>query len=222
MGAVGPVVVAASRGTAVMAPRAGGHVSTVVRPGTIAVHRTRTTGTPNRNVRVASNFNLPIFPAAMNVPGLGFDYPHLAAVNPQRGQRRSGFGRGVPLGFGGFLFSSPEIVVENPQAVEEAQQSAPEDTQVANTVADDGRDSERGYLPRTRPVPAAPPEDAAQYVFVRRDGGLLFAVAYSWENGTLRYVTPEGLKKSITQDALDMDATQQFNEQRGLKFRVPA
>src|SRR5271154_5333682 len=97
----------------------------------------------------------------------------------------------------------------------------PEEAQAANNIADDGRDSERAYLSRSNAAPAAP-EDSAQYVFVRRDGGLLFAVADSWENGTLLYVPPEGLRKSVTQDALDMDATQQFNEQRGLNFRVPA
>ena len=64
--------------------------------------------------------------------------------------------------------------------------------------------------------------DASEYVFVRRDGGLLFAVAYSWDNGTLQYVTRDGVRKSVTQDALDMNATLQFNEQRGLNFRVPA
>ncbi len=68
----------------------------------------------------------------------------------------------------------------------------------------------------------APQRDVEEYVFVRRDGGLVFAVAYSWDNGTLRYVTPEGLRRSIGRDALDLNATQQFNEQRGLNFRAPA
>jgi hypothetical protein len=61
-----------------------------------------------------------------------------------------------------------------------------------------------------------------QYVLVRQDGGLVFAVAYTWENGTLRYITPDGLRRTIRRDALDLNATQQFNEQRGLDFRVPA
>jgi hypothetical protein len=47
-------------------------------------------------------------------------------------------------------------------------------------------------------------------------------VAYAWENGTLRYITSEGLRHTVTADKLDLDATQQFNEQRGLIFRLPA
>jgi hypothetical protein len=74
------------------------------------------------------------------------------------------------------------------------------------------------------PAPSAPepPVDASSYVFVMRNGGVVFAVAYSWDNGTLRYVTPEGQRKSVAAGSLDMDATQSFNESRGLSFRVGA
>jgi hypothetical protein len=77
----------------------------------------------------------------------------------------------------------------------------------------------QSYAPAPQP---APEREADQYVFVRRDGTLFFAVAYAWENGTLRYITSEGLRHTVTADKLDLDATQQFNEQRGLIFRLPA
>ena len=64
-------------------------------------------------------------------------------------------------------------------------------------------------------------KEAEQYVFVRRDGTVFFASAYAWQNGTLRYITSEGLRHTVTADKLDLDATQQFNEQRGLNFRSP-
>jgi hypothetical protein len=41
------------------------------------------------------------------------------------------------------------------------------------------------------------------------------------ESGNLDYVTQEGLRRSVALDTLDLNATQQFNEQRGLSFRVP-
>ncbi|MGA2429883.1 MAG: hypothetical protein ABSH13_15400 [Candidatus Acidiferrum sp.] len=220
MGVAGPVVAVAPRGVAGGAPHVVARVPAGTRPATVVRH-TRAAGTPSRNIGVASGLtNLPVFSSGMNVPGLGFDYPHLAAVNPQHGRGRSGFGAGVPFGYGygGYLLS-PEIVVENPQAVEEAQQGPPDDSGANPVVADAGSGAERQYY--SRPAPE-PPVDTSEYVFVRRDGGLLFAVAYSWDNGTLRYVTRDGVRKSVTQDALDMDATQQFNEQRGLSFRVPA
>jgi hypothetical protein len=222
IGVAGPVVSVAARGVAPGGTHVVARVPAGTRPGATVVHRTRTVGTLNRNVTVGSGLtNLPVFPTASNVPGLGFDYAHLAAVSPRHERGRAGFAQNVPFGFGGFLLSSPEIMVENPQAVEEADQGPAEETGTNFVATDQGRIQQRSYQAKVNPAPE-PPVDASEYVFVRRDGGLLFAVAYSWDNGTLRYVTRDGVRKSVTQDTLDMDATQQFNEQRGLNFRVPA
>jgi hypothetical protein len=167
-----------------------------------------------------------------NVPGLGFDYPHLAAVSGNRrshnGRFAEGFGGGFPFGFSGFLLS-PSIIGDDIPAdsqTADAQSSAPDDQE----VADDAQPAQHGprrsrSARRTEPEidsAPAPPREEEQYVFVRRDGSLVFAVAYAWESGTLRYITPDGLRRSIGRDALDIDATQQFNEQRGVNFRAPA
>ena len=168
---------------------------------------------------------LPSFATSFgNTPGLGFDFPHIAAVNSGRGFERghSRFNNG--FGFGGFLLS-PEVVVVDGQPSESAQ-LAPGDDAAAN-ITSNGDNSDRNlqdqFLPdAARLGPPAPVRDASEYVFVRRDGALLFGVAYSWDNGTLRYVTREGQRRSVSQDSLDMDATQQFNEQRGVNFQSPA
>jgi hypothetical protein len=159
-----------------------------------------------------------------DVPGLGFDFPHMAAINSGRRMREDvGFS---PFGFSGFLLSSPSVIVEEVPV---------ENQQPEEGAAGNANDVERGLegregrvrgaegqsLAATNAAPA-PQHDAPEYVFVRRDGGLVFAVAYSWENGTLRYVTRDGFRRSVTRDALDMEATQQFNEQRGVSFRSPA
>jgi hypothetical protein len=164
------------------------------------------------------------------VPGLGFDYPHLAAIQPRGIHGRDGdrdrdrrFSNAFfPLFFGGgFGFPLfPDDIDEAPPA--DAQQQAdagqPEPEQSAARPAD--------YEPRQSRAraaqAAAEPEAAEPYVFVRRDGTLFFANAYAWENGTLRYITTEGFRRSVTADKLDLNATQQFNEQRGLTFRMPA
>jgi hypothetical protein len=218
-----PVVVAAPH-VAGVAPRVAARVSPATRVATapVGVHH----GTHVNAMTAHGNFrsgpaNLPLFPTSFgNVPGLGFDYPHMAAVNSGRGRMRSDFD--MPFGFGGFLLSSPGVIVEEAQPSEN-QPPATEESEgaVANTAgSENGRDSQVQFLPATRSA-AAPVREAAEYVFVRRDGSLLFAVAYSWDNGTLRYVTRDGLRRSVTREALDMDATQQFNEQRGLSFHLP-
>jgi hypothetical protein len=158
------------------------------------------------------------------VPGLGFDYAHVAAVHPRgihdRFRNRQFVGTFIPFFYGGgysMPFSSDEYADDAPPA--EAQQPDSGEQQVAQSAY-----SERPARPSRDYVPAPPTAselEAEQYVFVRRDGTVFFASAYAWENGTLRYITNEGLRHTVTKDKLDLDATQQFNEQRGLTFRSP-
>ena len=161
-----------------------------------------------------------------DVPGLGFDFPHLAAVSGNR-HRRGHLGT-FPFGFDGFLLGAPSVIVEEAPPAE-AQAAAEEDAASdGETHANHLRRSRSQREPSSAPAidadnsASVPPEDATEYVFVRRDGGLVFAVGYSWVNGTLRYVTREGLRRTLGGDAIDLDATLQFNEQRGLNFRTPA
>ncbi len=211
-----PIVVSPHMAARPVQP-AGARVAIGMHGGTtgVIVHRTGVNGTVRRTVNIA---NLPAFRTeSADVPGLGFDFPHMAAVSGLR--RRERF-EGNSFGFSGFLLSPPAVIVEEGQPVEN--QPVVEEIAAANAAeGEDVRGSERRNFSGTLSAPA-PQQDAAEYVFVRRDGGLVFAVAYSWDHGTLRYITREGLRGSVKQGALDMDATQQFNEQRGVDFRLPA
>jgi len=239
-GGVGGAGVA--RAGAVSAPVAMAHVSAPVgaRPvnhvavGTHMVPaggHVRTSSSPNRIVTLNPRFGNSNF-VSNDVPGLGFDYPHLAAVGPKRGQNgngRFGFRQTVPFGFGGYLITSPTIVVENPQAVEEAQETADQGDIDAEFQAAQMQAYRAGQQSvarqRVEPPPPPAPEpapDPASYVFVLRDGTMAFGVAYTWENGTLHYVTPEGQRRSIAADALDVNATTKFNEWSGLNFHAGA
>jgi len=153
------------------------------------------------------------------VPGLGFDEVHLAAT---RGPRAVGAHHGdrfstgfFPFLDGGFLFPSSTVIEQAP-----ANEAQPEEAVEPETQESTRRVRHRDPAP-AEPAAEAQPE-SEQYVFVRRDGTVFFAVAYSWDNQTLRYVTQEGLRRSVTREALDLVATQQFNEQRGVNFHLPA
>ena len=199
---------------------ARGTTTAHLRPGaTLAVRAPRRAGGTHRSVGTAA-FTSDFVP----VPGLGFDMVHLAAT---RGPEAVGAGRHrrqqpilFPFIDGGFFLPSSPGIVEEAAAPE-----APEDGNAETEVAE--------RLRRTRVMQAAPapppieeasavPRQTEEFVFVRRDGTVFFAVAYAWENGTLRYVTSEGLRRSVARETLDLNATQQFNEQRGLNFRSPA
>ena len=165
-------------------------------------------------------------PSCNSAPGLGFDAVHQAAVcgSGTGGSRGRGeFPAFFPFFDGGFFLPGSQAAVEESSAAD----TAP--TEESDIEAREASRRRRVSEPVTNAAPApagettsAASSDSDEFVFVRRDGTIFFAAAYSWENGTLRYVTSQGLRHTVTQDALDLDATRQFNEQRGLNFRLPA
>lgn len=174
-----------------------------------------------------SNFSTdPVFPNGgfsngdNPVPGLGFDYPHFFAVHPNAGRHhfRNDSGFVIPFIDGGFYMPVPTYADQGAPAPQ------PDDSQASNQAPPveqtTARDTEGNSRDRWRSDPL-PPEQT-EYVFVRQDGSLIFAVAYSLINDRLQYVTAEGLRRTIPLNTLDFAATQQFNEQRGVSIRFPA
>ena len=218
-------------------PPAAGHVSGGARivPRT-GLSRVRATGAPVRGIRRGPNphpgapVNRQLSMDTGGAPGLGFDSFHFAVTHQNRGNRfdrdrrrhRNDFGAFFPFFDGGFFLPSSPLDAEDgygegPQ--EEAYaEDAPQGPQYPPYP------QYRGPEPpaASREVIPEPSRQTEEYVFVRRDGTVFFAVAYAWDSGTLRYVTTEGLRRSVGRDALDLDATQKFNEQRGMNFHSPA
>ena len=188
--------------------RTGGTVVRVIRP----VNSTRPRSVNNEGVDFSQDFS--------SAPGLGFDETHFAATRGRRfgAHRRNNFNSGFfPFFDGGFILPAP-VVVEQAPANEVQEESIETDPQER---AQRVRSRESAPVVSEEPAPE-PQRETEQYVFVRRDGTVFFAVAFSWDSGMLRYVTQEGLRKSVAGDALDLGATQQFNEQLGLSFHAPA
>ena len=219
---------------AMAAPRVGSAQAmsgpgTAMRVGTMrprtAPSAMRSTRRPTSARRRIDEDNVRLRPDCNSAPGLGFDAVHQSAIcgSGTVGLRRRGLQ--VPFFFpffdGGFSLPGSAAAVDEASATEASQTEATEaearETSRRHRVAEPAAAPQ----PAVETASAATPDDE-QFVFVRRDGTLFFAVAYSWENGTLRYVTSQGLRHTVTQDALDLDATRQFNEQRGLNFRLPA
>ena len=171
------------------------------------------------------------FSEESNVPGLGFDAVHVAATRGNRTglgrdrdhdrNRRNEFGVLFPFFDGGgyYVPTGPDISGDVPgdgQAVDDAEDQGP---------GPDDRPYDRaprGSANRPPMEQPGPQANVPEYVFVRRDGTVFFAVAYSWDQGSLRYISSEGTRRSVSRDTLDLKATEEFNEQRGLTFRSPA
>jgi len=156
------------------------------------------------------------------VPGFGFDYVHLAAVNPgafnTSSLRSANFISSLPLFIPSFAPSAQIIIIQQPPVV--IVQSSP----VAEASPD--------WPPRSRPSlheeareperATDPPRELEEIVFVRRNGTLFFAVAFSSSGGQLIYITREGLRRSISLSDLDFESTHRWNEERGTSLRLPS
>jgi len=167
-------------------------------------------------------------------PGLGFDFPHQAAVNGNLAVRAlidpvtqaqialalrlRGFNNGfvTPFFWGGgwgggypIVMETPGLVAQQPEAV-----SQPPIVVVVPPAAQPA--------PAPQPAVEQPPlPDPGEFVLVQRDGRLLFAVAFTAQPGHVVYVTKEGLRRSISLDQLDVDTTLRMNEERGSSIQIP-
>jgi hypothetical protein len=156
-------------------------------------------------------------------PGLGFDYVHYAAVHPNTGHNHDHFRGGAifPAFGGGYYYPGTDYVESGATDQSSAEQNQNgTDVQPIQSAESEAQIEEAPISsPRTRPTPVPA---SSEYIFVRRDGSVFFAVAYSWINGDLQYITKDGFRKLVSGGTLDLDATTQFNEQRGVPFHSPA
>ncbi len=226
----GPPTAAAPRVT--IMPSAPRIVIPTPAPRTGALRRRSGNVTVNINNNsnpVRTIANVPACPLNfVPVPGLGFDIPHLAATQGATavGASPAGCGGaffGAPFFDSGFFIPTasptavqmPPIVIQQPVVVQQPAAEPAADTE------DSPRSSAHGPA-AVDETPAEPPREIPEFVFVRRDGKMLFAVAYLWEKDHLEYITRDGVRRTIGLDALDLEATKRFNEERGLAFRLPA
>jgi hypothetical protein len=159
-----------------------------------------------------------------SVPGFGFDFRHLAAVNqnldirafidPVTQQRLALAERLLretpvfPAVFPAFG-ASPVVLVESPPPVVLVQQ--PEAAPVAAAP------------PARPPVVAAaiaiPPLPVGDLILVRKDGSRILATAFTQQGNQIVYITRDGRRRSIALADLDLDATVRVNEANGTLLR---
>ena len=159
------------------------------------------------------------------VPGLGFDYAHFFAVHPNWQREHPSTGAVFPFVGGGLYIPVPyyEAAAADNETEDSNDSVAGEPANQDVNEITNPREAEPASS-RMRPHSNSAPASAniPEYVFVRRDGTVFFAVAYSWTDGKLQYITRDGLRKLALLDSLDLKATQQFNEQSGQTLTTPA
>ena len=162
------------------------------------------------------------------VPGLGFDFSNLAAINhdlavralidPITQQELALSERLLqetpvaPVSFPFFGSESQPVVVEQqpPQVI--LVQAPPAQRQPPEASAP----------PAPSPTAAEQPPlpDIGEFVLVLHDGTQIKAVAFTRQNDRIVYITKGGLRHSFAMSALDPAATQRLNEQRGTPLQL--
>jgi len=182
-------------------------------------------------VPAANSFS---FDSFSGVPGLGFDFPHLAAIGGALGNNPQPFGhnglRGqggfVPIFFGGYPYYYDDLASD--QQDQQAVQPAQPQPQIiviqqpvpAQQATDSGTDAGNVSASQPESEVAASIPDVGDFILVRRDGRILFASIFSVVGAQLQYVTPEGIRHTLAMADLDSDATQQMNEARGTTVQI--
>jgi hypothetical protein len=174
------------------------------------------------------------FDSFSGVPGLGFDFPHLAAISGPLHNNSPHFehighrGQGsfVPILFGGYPYYYENLGYDQPdQPMGQQSQPQPQIIVIQQPVpAQQGADleSDTGTLSasESESQAAVPVRDVGDFILVRRDGRILFASVFSVVGAQLQYVTPEGIRHTLAMSDLDAGATQQMNEARGTTVQI--
>jgi hypothetical protein len=163
------------------------------------------------------------------VPGNGFDYSHFFATHPNWGSPILTAGVVVPFGGGGGFYlpipyySAPAVAPEEEQGPPPPGYNYPPDQSQGQNQ---GNNVQNQVAQQQPPAPglaySAPSEPVYEYVFVKRDGTKIFAVAYSLTKDNLQYITKEGLRRTLPLTSLDFEATQKSNEERGNTVTLPS
>lgn len=99
---------------------------------------------------------------------------------------------------------------EGPDATDQNQ------AQAGNSAGDAGTPP----APAVESRPPDPVPDIGNFIFVRRDGSILMASAFSVIGEQLRYITPDGIRHTLAISDLNTEATEQMNEARGTTVQL--
>jgi hypothetical protein len=170
-------------------------------------------------------------------PGLGFDVPHLAAIcgNSILRPPIGNFGYGAPyyssyapIDYGGDSNTPDSDPYANQRVQQQPQgiyNQAPAPSEAGQQGAPAPNTSMNANGPSNTSSPNSPLEDSSvrdvsPFVFLRRDGKVLFASAFLIREGQVLYVTPEGIRHTISVAQLDADATRQMNDELGSEVDI--
>ena len=192
---------------------AGSHVAA---PGTRSVvsHRQAPAGRPVILPPVGiTRTSGTVFPGTFQCRHFSYPIQGLSACQPPTGVVLPFFGGAfyVPMPYYGDS-APPQEEAQDNGTNEQPESSVRADAEepLPQPSSQPGYDSYRSEEPQL-----------AEFVFVKRDGSTLFAVAYTLLKDKILYVTKDGMRRTVAFDSLDLDATLKLNEEHGTTINLP-
>jgi len=233
----------------------GVHGTGTARHATATTETTATTSTaapqnvtPNVVV-VPADSGITLQDLTGQVPGLGFDYEHLAAISgnlaekalidpvtmeelalAERLNRGSLGSSAYLLGGYGYGYGGGDVPVDNgdPNSVPQdaqAQPAAPAPQPPPQIIilqqpAAPGASSGGEGNAEERHATSAPVPEASDFLLVLKSGVMVSAVAFTRQGDELIYVTKEGNRRTMSVATIDSDATSKINAARGTPLKL--
>jgi hypothetical protein len=172
------------------------------------------------------------------VPGLGFDYEHLAAISGNLAEKalidpvtmqelalaerfnRGGVGSSAFI-LGGYGYGGGEVPVDNGDS-QDAQPAAPAPQPAPQIIILQQPAATGSAAARTEDSQAATTSvpEASDFLLVLKNGVMVSAVAFTRQGDQLIYVTKEGNRRTMSVATIDSDATSKINAARGTPLRL--
>lgn len=169
-----------------------------------------------------------------STPGLGFDFPHLAALNHDLGvraiidpvtqhelalteqllQSEPSVATSAFIPFVGSSYIEPEGYAQ-PQAQTPQIIVLQQPAQQAQAAAEAAPAPSPSAAPEQPPLPPI-----GEFVLVLRGGKQINAVAFTHEGDSIVYITNDGARHSFPAVDLDSAATEQLNQQHGTPLKL--
>jgi len=171
------------------------------------------------------------------VPGLGFDYEHLAAISGNLAEKalidpatmeelalaerfnRGGAGSSAFF-LGGYGGGSGDAPVDNGDSQDaQAQPAAPAPQPAPQIIILQQPASATGRTDDPQSASAPVPE-ASDFLLVLKSGVMVSAVAFTRQGDQLVYVTKEGNRRTMSVATIDSEATSKLNAARGTPLKL--
>jgi hypothetical protein len=193
---------------------------------------TTVNGTTSNAVVVSGISPLSLQDLLNPVPGFGFSFVHLAAINRDLGiralidpatQMQLALAERLlietpvaPVAFPifGGVGEAPVIIPQQQPQVIIVQQPTPAAETATAPAAPQSMEAPEAAA-------SAPLPDVGEFILVERDGNQIPAVAFTRQGDRIVYVTRQGTRRSMGVVELDPDATVRVNEERGTPLQLP-